>query len=323
MFAVVYLNYKEFSDSFHHIFYKICKKYYNLVIFMIKEIGKLNLGSKHTHLKMWQVIVPGGYRGAREHRHINYEIGLVLDGTGIYRTTCGDREINKGDIFIFTSNEPHCITNITSDNLKLLNIQFSNRIIENIPDLNHNYPYLIFNHSSLFDCRIDSKNSAKIKEKILMIENEFCEKKMGYKCAVSSLVSQIFIELIRNHNYYETEENLSKSIITKLQDGIDYINEHYTENITLEEIAEKSNITPNYFTTLFKECLNMKLWDYITAKRIEKAQRILIKNDSELSILQIANECGFNNTANFNRSFKLHTGITPSEYRKNQYKGII
>jgi len=290
---------------------------------MITEIGKLNFGSKHTHLKMWQVIVPGGYRGLREHRHINYEIGLALEGNGTYRTTKGDREINKGDIFVFTSNEPHCITNITSDNLKLLNVQFSNRIIENIPDLNRDYPYLIFNHSDNFDCRISNEDSAKIKEKMLMIEKEFHEKKTGYKCAVSSLISEIFIELIRNHNYYETEENVSKSIIKKLQDGIDYINRHYTENITLEDIAEKSNITPNYFSALFKECLNMKLWDYITAKRIEKAQRILIKNDSELSILQIANECGFNNTANFNRSFKMHTGLTPTEYRKYQYKGII
>jgi len=248
---------------------------------MITEIGKLNFGSKHTHLKMWQVIVPGGYRGLREHRHINYEIGLALEGNGTYRTTKGDREINKGDIFVFTSNEPHCITNITSDNLKLLNVQFSNRIIENIPDLNRDYPYLIFNHSDNFDCRISNEDSAKIKEKMLMIEKEFHEKKTGYKCAVSSLISEIFIELIRNHNYYETEENVSKSIIKKLQDGIDYINRHYTENITLEDIAEKSNITPNYFSALFKECLNMKLWDYITAKRIEKAQRILIKNDKD------------------------------------------
>jgi len=290
---------------------------------MITEIGKLNLGSKHTYFKMWQVIVPGGYRGLREHRHINYEIGLVLEGNGIYRTSNGDREINKGDIFVFTSNEPHCIIDITSENLKLLNIQLSNKIIENIPDLNRSYPYLLFNHSKRFDCKIPRNNSEIIREKILMIEKEFCEKNIGYECVISSLISEIFIALIRNFDYYESEENPSNIIIKKLQDGIDYINKHYTENITLEEIAEKSNITPNYFSALFKECLNMKLWDYITAKRIEKAQRMLKKDKTELTILEIANECGFNNTANFNRSFKMHTGLTPTEYRKSKYKGII
>lgn len=290
---------------------------------MITEIGKLNLNSKHTHLKMWEVSVDGGYRGLREHRHINYEMSLVLEGSGLYHTQNGDRKIGTGDIFIFTSNEPHCITNIETKKLRLLNLQFSSRVIENIPYLDNSYPYLFFNHSNKFDCRTEKNKAIKIAEKILKIRKEFEEQNAGYSCAVISLIADIFIELIRSHSYYETEESISTGIIKKLEKGIDYINSHYTENITLEIIAEKSNITPNYFSALFKECLNMKLWDYITAKRIEKAQRMLKKTDNELTILDIANECGFNNTANFNRSFKLHTGLTPSQFRKNRYEGII
>lgn len=290
---------------------------------MITEIGKLNLNSKHTHLKMWEVRVEGGYRGLREHRHINYEISLVLEGTGLYHTLYGNREISEGDVFIFTSNEPHCITNISSKQLRLLNLHFSNRVIENIPDLDRDYPYLLFNHSKKFDCRTEKNKAKIIAEKLIKIRKEFEDLKEGYSCVVTSLICEIFIELIRNHGYYETEESISTGIIKKLEKGIDYINKHYTENLTLQIIAEKSNITPNYFSALFKECLNMKLWDYITAKRIEKAQRMLKRNDTELTILDIATECGFNNTANFNRSFKLHTGLTPTEYRKNRYEAII
>lgn len=290
---------------------------------MINEIGKINLNSKHTHLKMWEVTVEGGYRGLREHRHINFEISLVLQGNGLYRTSYGDREINTGDVFVFTSNEPHCITEISSNRLKLLNLQFSNRIIENLPHLDKNYPYIFFNHSENFDCKVYKDSAKETAHLIKKIREEFKNAKECYSAAIINVIGEIFIEFIRNHGYCLNDDNISESNIKKLEKGIDFINANYTENLTLEIIAEKSNITPNYFSALFKECLNMKLWDYITAKRIEKAQRMLKNDKTELTILEIANECGFNNTANFNRAFKLHTGITPSEYKKSRFESII
>ncbi len=290
---------------------------------MIKEIGKLTLGSKHTALKMWEVNVAKGERVLREHRHINFEIALALSGEGLYHTVKGKRKIKSGDIFVFASNEPHCITKIENPNLLLLNLHFTNKIVENLPLLDRDYPYIFFNHAKDFDCKIPSEKASKITEKLLKIREELQSKNLGCECEVASLINEIFILLIRNHGFYSESDELSSVIIKKLEKGIDYINGHFTEDITLELIAEKSNISPNYFSSLFKECLNMKLWDYITAKRIEKAKRLLSRKDSQFSILEIATQCGFNNTANFNRSFKLHTGVTPSIYRKNRYENII
>ena len=88
------------------------------------------------------------------------------------------------------------------------------------------------------------------------------------------------------------------------------------EEIKLNDLANIAGLSPNYFSHLFKKNNGISLWDYITAKRIEKAINIL-RHNRELTILEIALECGFNNTTNFNKAFKKQKCLTPSEFRKN------
>jgi len=135
----------------------------------------------------------------------------------------------------------------------------------------------------------------------------------GKLYAITSYIGIMFIELIRNHSYYLPQS----SVFTKILKSVEYIDENFDRDITLEEISAESNITPNYFSKLFKDAFNIKLWDYITAKRIEKSKKLIIFSDDD-KILDIALSCGFNNTANFNRAFKLHTGMTPREYKRSR-----
>lgn len=287
---------------------------------MIKEIGSTSLGSKYTSVKMWKIDVGPAVRDLKEHRHLNFEIGLVLGGKGVYHTPNGSKNIEKGNIFVFTSNEPHYITKIDPEGLSILYLHFSNSATERNPLLNEKYPFIFYNHSPSFDNKIES--DPEISNKLQSIEDELMHRQEGYQCAISALISDIFILLIRKHGYYPQDINASQPT-ERLRKAIEYINHHYCESLTLAQIAEQCNITPNYFSALFKDCLNTKLWDYITAKRIEKAKRMLDKADRSLNILDIAIQCGYSNTANFNRAFKQHTGITPSQYRNSNYIDLV
>jgi YesN/AraC family two-component response regulator len=109
-----------------------------------------------------------------------------------------------------------------------------------------------------------------------------------------------------------------ETVIPVLESGLIYeilLHEHFTEDITLEQIAAQSNLSPHYFTRLFGESFRMKLWDHVLIKRIDMAKRLLT-SQSDITVLEIALRCGFHNTANFNRAFLRFTGMTPSEYRK-------
>lgn len=95
---------------------------------------------------------------------------------------------------------------------------------------------------------------------------------------------------------------------------MNYIDEHFTENLTLEEIASEIGYNRCYFSSIFSKCMGMSVWDYISIKRIEDALTLIKTTDK--SILQIATECGFNNTINFNKTFKKYTNLPPSSFRK-------
>lgn len=281
--------------------------------FVITDIGEISL--ENLYLKMWEIKVGPEMKMLRDHRHINFEFTAVLDGSGIYHTTSGDKIMKKGDIFVFSSNEPHCITKIENEGLNLLNLHFNKMFLIENSLLDSEYPNIFFNHSKNFPSKISAEKSDFIFKNLSIIKNELSNKENGYIQAISLTLGLIFIDLLRNHSYYLPDENFPQNILSKIIKGVEYIDENFDKDITLEEIASKSGVTPNYFSKLFKDCFNVKLWDYITAKRIEKSKKLIIFSNDE-KILDIALSCGFNNTANFNRAFRFHTGITPKEYKK-------
>ena len=97
----------------------------------------------------------------------------------------------------------------------------------------------------------------------------------------------------------------------------DYVMERYHEPITLDEIAEKANMSKNAFCRYFKKRTNKTFFQFLIEIRIDNAYKLIIKNP-ELAIAVIAEQCGFNNIANFNRKFKAFKHCTPTQYR-NQF----
>ena len=71
----------------------------------------------------------------------------------------------------------------------------------------------------------------------------------------------------------------------------------------------------SYYSATFKQLNGVSVWGYITAQRIDRAQHLL--ESTSLPVMEISEHCGFNNIANFNRSFKKITGKTPRGYRKD------
>ena len=92
-----------------------------------------------------------------------------------------------------------------------------------------------------------------------------------------------------------------------------YIDVHCSEKLSLAQLGEIVHTNPSYLSHVFRETTGFSLWDYIIARRIELAKHLLL--NSNRKILDIAFECGFQNSTHFNKSFRRQTGITPSEYR--------
>lgn len=97
---------------------------------------------------------------------------------------------------------------------------------------------------------------------------------------------------------------------------LSYIKEHYRENIGANEIAEALGISYSYTRKIFKEHAGVSPSDYIHQLRIQDAKRILM--ESSKSVIQIAEEVGYNNDQSFLRAFKKWVGMSPAVYRKER-----
>ena len=258
----------------------------------------------------------------RQHRHTEFELSLILSGKGIYKTENGNFDIQEDDIFLYSTNEYHCITDIFPDGdnlyMKLLNIHFSPSYIMGTDSLNRNTEYMniFFSRKTPFENRIDRTNiyNPKLRELILSVKSECENKEPCYEAIVFARLTEILTLLLRHYNLTENKNVKSLCHIDNISSAITYINEHYNENITLNDITKAAHMHKTSFIANFKAIYNMTTWDYINIKRIEDSLTLLKSTD--LTILDIATKCGFNSTANFNKIFKKTTGITPSEYRK-------
>lgn len=111
---------------------------------------------------------------------------------------------------------------------------------------------------------------------------------------------------------YQTQNTiLSNSLETAI---LNYVDQHYTSpDLTLDVIAQALSFSPSYLTRYFKEKQGVSLMQFIDQKRFSKSKELLANTD--LSVTEIREQCGYTDAANFSRKFRQHEGITPKQYR--------
>ncbi len=283
---------------------------------MVTDIGNITKSDGTVLLKMWEVSVPEGKRTLQNHSHIRFEITTINAGSGIYTVGKHTYPMLPGDVFIFSSNEQHCITSIGKDGLKITNLHFEPQYLwgnsaDSLSDENSNF---CFFHNEAFQNRIEAKKAAPLYALFMGIKEELLQCHTEYALSVKSILNMLLIKMIREYHYAGERADLTRNIRRVLE----YIDSHLTEELSLKSLAEIAGVSPNYFSTQFHNASGITLWDYINSKRIDKAVHLIMEEEPK-TMLEIALQCGFNNTTNFNKIFKKITGMTPTEYRKAEY----
>lgn len=130
---------------------------------------------------------------------------------------------------------------------------------------------------------------------------------------------RLFI-VVGEHNYQINNRISSqktpqqKAYDKKFDTVTEYLRQHYTEQISLEELADFAGFSKYHFSRIFKEHYQMSLPEYITTLRITRAIELL--ENPELSIMDVAFQAGFSSLPSFNRTFKQINNCTPSQFRK-------
>ena len=99
-----------------------------------------------------------------------------------------------------------------------------------------------------------------------------------------------------------------------------YLNQHCTEDLTLEEVADMAGFSKYHFSRLFKEFAGMPFYKYLNTRRIAYSEKLLL--DPEINVTEVAIRSGFNSISAFMRMFKIVRNCTPTQFRNlnNAYK---
>lgn len=110
-----------------------------------------------------------------------------------------------------------------------------------------------------------------------------------------------------------------KHLNERLSVVFDYVDAHFTENITLEKTAAIAGFSKFHFSRLFKQCTGHNFYDYLCYRRIKNAETML--HIPGITITEVALQSGFSSLSTFNRTFRKLKDCTPSEYRNIYMKG--
>lgn len=143
----------------------------------------------------------------------------------------------------------------------------------------------------------------KIEKKVACVTNISKMRKLLKKCTRCSAV--IVCKRMKEKNK------------ANIQTIIEYLNKNYAEEVSLEDIAEEVNLSPNYLASFFKKNTGVTIYSYLTEIRISKSKELLLQKS--LRISEIAHKVSYRDAKHFGQVFKKHVGILPSQYRNNAY----
>jgi AraC family transcriptional regulator len=127
----------------------------------------------------------------------------------------------------------------------------------------------------------------------------------------------LVIQMLKKYNAFAPKYQSCAGGLSplKLSKVLEYVNTHLDEDITLTTLAELVHITPYYFCRLFKQSMGIAPHQYLMQRRLEQA-KVLLRQQPDTNIADIALQCGFTNQSHLSRHFRLQMGITPKQYRR-------
>ncbi len=199
--------------------------------------------------------------------------------------------IEDGELFLWIEN----LTSVLFDKLK--------------KTTEYNYRLGISSVSNDFNKMYQLYNECLMALKILP------DQEMVFYSQIASTVNEAF-----ENNFNKPTELNHKTFNINVAKAIDYVENHYFEDISLELIADEILISPFYLSRIFKQEKGINFTEYITKIRIEKA--VLLAKTTELTVREIGERVGYRNQTYFCRVFKKTTGMTISQIKIRSKKNV-
>ena len=251
------------------------------------------------------------------HWHHVFELGYILDGKAILKIENQEFVVSKGEAYFVNSDSLHSLYPYDKDPCSIKSIIFGKTLVGGEKDSLFWKKYILPLETDGNLCGFilhpEIPWQKKTIEYINLIYNYMEFENEDYEIETRNVVTRIlslFIHHLDPHgNCFISSDEYTSRIKTMLV----YILKHYSEPITLSDIASSCNISNNECLSCFKKVINISPIQYLKNYRLQKASELLSKG--QMSIREISEQCGFQDHSYFAKSFKQQFHMTPLQYR--------
>ncbi|MBN2088343.1 helix-turn-helix transcriptional regulator [candidate division KSB1 bacterium] len=257
--------------------------------------------------------------------HDFYEIGCFFSGDAIYHIADYSFKVQAGSIVFIQSDQMHTVE-ADPDNLLLsASIYFRPELIchagNNPVENSYLLPFLSSNSTKSLILQQNDLGIS-IWQFVLDMYQEYCDNDDFYQLALKNRLSDLLLVALRMMKRLNLLQKAQtpQNKIKRLDTVLGYIQHHYAESVTLEQLSEIAFMNASYFCRYFKQVIGLSPINYILRYRIDKAKELLL--NSSLSITEVAFKVGFNSQSYFDRLFQKFTRMNPKNFRQKHANNI-
>ena len=253
------------------------------------------------------------------HWHSEIELIYIVSGEAHIHAAGTSFKAHKGDLVICDSNDIHYYDGRKDDCLMDFLIFDPAEITSHYRIKGFVYPYLRSADMEKNGLDAEWKRTAEV------IDRELTECGPYFREIARAAVSSFWYRLLRVMPVSPPQKNSigekNLGMRTSSQEILSFLEDHYSEQLTLEEASGHAGFSPSYFSKYFKRLTGTNFNQYLNLLRIAHATDMILRTDDTYT--NIAFACGFNNIRTFTRVFRKYTGASPSEYLTTPHNGLI
>lgn len=256
------------------------------------------------------------------HWHNDLEINLIREGEAVFQVYQKSYRVRTGEGFLLNRNVPHSCSSPGNEH-----VRYSTILVR--PDFLYGdfgsdverkcfQPFL---QNSAIPCIYLTgfdENGKEILQKLNQVEEAFDRKRFCYELKIKGLLCEAFAMILYGHRQELTKfvpANLQE--LERLEKMLNYLNIHFTEVISLQDLADQVHLSREVCCRLFKKMTGKTITGYLEEYRVNKSFSLV--QSGQYSMTQITEMVGFSNPSRFASAFRKRFGCNPGEYHSVKY----
>lgn len=251
------------------------------------------------------------------HWHNDLEINLIREGEAVFQVYQKSYRVRTGEGFLLNRNVPHSCSSPGNEH-----VRYSTILVR--PDFLYGdfgsdverkcfQPFLQNSAIPCIHLTGFDENGKEILQKLNQVEEAFDRKRFCYELKIKGLLCEAFAMILYGHRQELTKfvpANLQE--LERLEKMLNYLNIHFTEVISLQDLADQVHLSREVCCRLFKKMTGKTITGYLEEYRVNKSFSLV--QSGQYSMTQITEMVGFSNPSRFASAFRKRFGCNPGEY---------